>query len=294
MVTKFRAFQLSSPGSLFSYYKELNSEKKYTLIEARLPKDGIEVLIEDLNYHGLSRINTLHITSWDDDHCEINSLIQIINKFRPDRIEVPSYDPTSNNGKACKRILFKYDDIHQKYILNATVFNKIYIDSLSTGISGETNDVVYHSLYNVENHNDMSQIRLFRSFGFNVLSLGDCESEQITDSLIFDKSFIGQEVDILILPHHGSDNSMLTGKFLDYCKPKLAVCASDYDNEYDHPRPSVTQMLYKRAIKLMTTKRGDIIIVQENNNSNVIAWNLISNNQDKEEPILFTTKRNSN
>lgn len=42
--TKFRAFQLDSEGSLFSFY----SSNRYTLIEARIPKGGIEVLRSDL------------------------------------------------------------------------------------------------------------------------------------------------------------------------------------------------------------------------------------------------------
>jgi len=286
METKFRAFQLASPGSLFSYWKK----SKYTLIEARLPKDGIEVLKKDIQFHGIEKIDTLHITSWDNDHCDFKALPQILNQFRPDKIEIPSYEPNTDSGKSCKRLIT--DHIHQKYVYNVTTYNKSKINGLSNGEAWGTSSIVYHSLYDVDSHNDMSQIRLFRSAGFNVLSLGDCESEKITNGLM-KKSFINTEVDVLILPHHGAKNSMLTGPFLDYCKPTLAVCSSNYDNEYDHPRPEISNLLSYRKIESMTTKRGDVIVFQKNNSDQVKAINLVSNNEEAEAPFTFITKRNS-
>ena len=94
--SKFRAFQLNSHGSLFSYYKE----NQYTLIEARIPKDGIDILIADLRIHNREFIDVLHITSWDTDHCCFEELTQILNKFRPQRIEIPSYVPDSDEGRS--------------------------------------------------------------------------------------------------------------------------------------------------------------------------------------------------
>jgi competence protein ComEC len=286
IITKFRAFQLDSPGSLFSYWKK----NSYTLIEARLPKGGIVVLIDDLKFHNKERIDVLHITSWDDDHCDFDSLTQIMNKLRPNLIQVPSYDPVSETGIACQKLIMKYDDIHQKFVHNVVKYDEKKIKSLAEGKSLGTNNIVYHSLYNVENKNDMSQIRLFRSEGFNVLSLGDCESEEITQNLISD-SFIQNEVDVIILPHHGSENSMLTSDFLKSCSPSLSVCSSNYDNEYDHPRPKITQMLSNNNVKSMTTKRGDIIVIQEEGSSQAIAFNFAGNNDKIEEKYPFTTKR---
>ena len=286
IITKFRAFQLDSPGSLFSYWKKSG----YTLIEARLPKNGIEVLIEDLRFHNKDHIDILHITSWDDDHCDFDSLTQIMNKLRPNIIQIPSYDPSSETGIACQKLIMKYDDIHQNFVANIVKYDKKKIDSLNSGTSLGTNNIVYHSLYNVEKKNDMSQIRLFRSEGFNVLSLGDCESEEITNNLISD-SFIQREVDVIILPHHGSENSMLTSEFLKSCTPSLSVCSSNYDNEYDHPRPKIIQMLSSNNVKSMTTKRGGIIIIQQEDSLQAMAFNFSSNNEKIEEKFSFTTKR---
>lgn len=287
MVTYFRAFQLDSKGSLFSFWKN----NVYTLIEARLPKGGIDILISDIYQFSKNRIDTLHITSWDTDHCNSDDLTQILNRLRPDKIEIPSYEPDSDTGKLCKSLITKYDYIHQRSVYNVKLFNKYTIDSLPVAQAWGTGDVVYHSLYNVDNHNDMSQIRLFRSNGFNMLSLGDCESEEITKSLMNSTFFIKNEVDILILPHHCSDHSMLTGEFLDFSKPSLAVCSSNYDNEHDHPHQPVRNLLSRRDIKLMTTKRGDVIVFQEDSGQKVKAHNLMTNNEKIEEIIPFYTKR---
>lgn len=286
METKFRAFQLDSPGSLFSYYKK----DKYTLIEARLPKGGVEVLRDDLKIHKKEKIDCLHITSWDDDHCDMDSLTQIMNQFRPSLIEIPGYEPKSDTGKACKRVIMKYDDIHQRYVNNVTIYNQETIKNLSPASAWGSGDVVYPSLFNVDNSNDMSQIRLFRSSGFNVLSLGDCESIDITNNLMRYATFIRDETDVIILPHHGSENSMLTPEFLDYCKPNLTICSSNHDNEYSHPRPKVVQMLANRNIKNITTKNGDVIIYKHIN-EDVKVIDLISNNIEIRENYKFKSKR---
>ncbi|MCD8529316.1 MAG: hypothetical protein LRY25_00275 [Flavobacterium sp.] len=255
METKFRAFKLETAGSLFSYYKS----GSYTLIEARIPKDGVKVIIEDLNNHGKLRIDTLHITSWDSDHCSYGDLIQILNKLRPSLIEIPSYEPNTETGKLCKKTIEGYDDVIQKYKPNIRIMSKEYYSTLSSASSNHTNNVVYHSHYNSDNKNDMSLIQLFRSNGFNVLSLGDCESQEIANYLI-KCSIIRTEVDVLILPHHGADNGFLTGEFLDKINPKIAICSSNNGNQFDHPKPNIRALLSARNIPLMTTKRGDVYV----------------------------------
>jgi competence protein ComEC len=286
MVTKFRAFQLDSEGSLFSYFKP----NQYFLIEARLPKGGLDVLREDLKYHGKTHVDVLHITSWDVDHCKYDDLVQILNHLRPNTIEIPSYLPESDTGKLCRRTLIGYDDIHQQYKPNVKVMSKEYISNLSNAQTGGSNNVVYHSTYDSDNKNDMSLIKLFRSEGFNVLSLGDCESQEIANYLLR-AGFITSEVDVLILPHHGADNGFLTGDFLDKVKPRIAVCSSNTGNQYEHPKPNIRALLSTRNIPLMTTKRGDVIVLHEENTTSSRALNLIGNNEEKEADITFTPKR---
>ena len=41
---------------------------------------------------------------------------------------------------------------------------------------------------------------------------------------------IANEVDVLILAHHGADNGFTTTDFLRAVNPKVAICACDWDN----------------------------------------------------------------
>lgn len=286
METKFRAFQLDSEGSLFSYYKP----NLYYLIEARLPKGGLNVLKKDLEFHKKSQVDVLHITSWDVDHCNYDDLLQILNHLKPNIIEIPSYLPDSDTGKLCRNTLIGYDDIHQHYTPNVQVMSKDFISKLDNAPARGSNNVVYHSLYDSQNKNDMSLIKLFRSGGFNVLSLGDCESQEIANYLL-SAGFITTEVDVLILPHHGADNGFITGEFLDRVSPRIAICSSNTGNQYEHPKANIRALLNARGIPLMTTKRGDVIVIHENNTTQSRALNLISNNDDKVPDTFFTPKR---
>jgi competence protein ComEC len=288
MLTKFRAFQLDSEGSLFSFYKR----NLYYLIEARLPKEGIKLLKEDLEKHSKSQVDILHITSWDTDHCAYEDLVQIMNHLRPNIIEIPSNEPTSDTGKLCKQIIIGYDQIHQEYEPNVRVMSKDFMSKLNRAESLGLNNVVFPSKFDGSNKNDMSLIKLFRSEGFNVLSLGDCESAEIANNLM-NSALITSEVDVLILPHHGADNGFITGDFLDKLSPIMAVCSSNTGNQYDHPKDNIRALFNARNIPLMTTKRGDVVVSHETNAIKAKATNLISNNDVKERDFVFTPKKHT-
>ena len=64
----------------------------------------------------------------------------------------------------------------------------------------------------------------------------------------------------MILAHHGADNGFTTKNFLRHLEPSLAICSADYDNQYDHPRQEIRDLLVEEGIPLMTTKTGDVIV----------------------------------
>lgn len=282
-LTKFRAFQLESEGSLFSYYKP----DWYTLIEARVPNGGIGVLHHDLSLHGKTKVDTLHITSWDFDHCNPLDLNTILFSLTPRTIECPPYSPTTEDGRRCVAAVAQYRLAQPAAIIQPITAD--YIRTLPYAEPGGNRDVVFESQYNCDNKNDMSLLRLFRSEGFNVLSLGDCESELIASRLLA-SAHVRTAVDVLILPHHGADNGFTSGRLLDSIQPSLAICSSSYDNQYDHPRPSICQLLNTRNIPIMTTKRGDVIVFQTPGGK-VRAVNFIRDNATTENNREFFSKR---
>lgn len=286
ITTRFRAFQLDTAGSLFSIYKQ----NRYTLVEARLPKAGLRALQDDLAAYDKQSIDLLHITSWDTDHCTYNELAAILNHLRPARIEIPGYVPDTEEGLLCRSVLLKYDDIHQRYVHNVQQVTPGYISTLSNATPWGTSDVLYPTDPHAPNKNDRSLIRLFRSEGFSVASLGDCESSDIARTLM-NSSIFNTEVDVLVLPHHGADNGFISDEFLKVVKPRIAVSTSDWGNQYGHPKPEIRQMLASNDVEHMTSKAGDVVITQEAGSSTTIAVDLDQNGHHIQKHKEFLPKR---
>jgi len=122
-------------------------------------------------------------------------------------------------------------------------------------------DVLYNPRWLDQNSaNNNSTVQLFREGSFNLLSLGDVESPDIAARLRRDK-YLGREVDVMILAHHGADNGFTNRRFLEHIEPKLAICSSNYDNQFEHPSEEIRELLHDQGIRLMTTKTGDIIVM---------------------------------
>ena len=85
IITRFRAYQLGQAGSSFSYY----ADGRFTLIEGIITDKNHQTLSDELKICGKKTIDTLHITSWDNDHCSKSALDWILENLTPKRIEYP-------------------------------------------------------------------------------------------------------------------------------------------------------------------------------------------------------------
>jgi len=253
--TRFRAYQLGNAGSSFSYF----NGNSFTLIEARYSDGNKDSIKQELKLCGINAINNLHITSWDQDHCVPSQLEEILQKFNPYKIEYPGYLPHTDSGKESLEIIqtFKNRNKGSKKIVQVT---PDYISSLDLAKNYGYNDILYHpKSINPESSNDNSTVKQFRSGCFNVLSLGDVESTQISSGLKTYRT-INSEVDIMILAHHGADNGFTTSSFLKSVRPTVAIASADYANQFKHPKQEIRDLLHKNDIQLFTTKTGDIVI----------------------------------
>lgn len=255
--TRFRAYQLGCAGASYSYFADCH----FTLIESMITKLNEDRLREELEICGKTTIDTLHITSWDSDHCSQSGLTWILENLHPKRIEYPGYDHDTACAIACKEMILAYQAKPRSSTVRvrAQRIDPPYVRSLNSTDGVGYTDIFYHPREVYDGSNDNSSIKFFRKGSFNVLSLGDVESSQIS-SMIRRASSVKRETDILILAHHGADNGFTTKKFLEEVNPSVAICTSNYDNHHDHPRQEIRELLYELKIPLYTTKTGDIII----------------------------------
>ncbi len=199
----------------------------------------------------------------------------IISHLKPSIIEVPGYKPISDSGKESINIISEFERIGG--IVH--VIGPDYIESLPFA-RGETatNLILWPRKISSINMNDNSVAKLFRIGHFKVASYGDLESESISNEINYD-SIMTTEVDVMILAHHGADNGFTNRSMLKSVKPTVAVCTSNYDNQYSHPKQEIRQLLHANDIPLFTTKAGDIIIESDSTHSNIYTvYNLMSSN----------------
>lgn len=258
VVTRFSAYQLGTPGSSFSYF----AGGHFTMIEGRLTDQSRHTLEYEMKQCGVEIADTLHITSWDKDHCHAGELVNLLDLLQPSRIETPGYEPGSDNGRESRRIVDAYRAGRRNSNRPVTIeaITPSYIDGLEPAQALAFKNSLYHPRYlDAECANNNSTVKFFRSGSFNVLSLGDVENQQISARLRRCDQ-LKRETDVLILAHHGADNGFTNKSFLERIEPELAICSADYDNQFEHPKQEIRDRLFEQGIRLMTTKTGDILV----------------------------------
>lgn len=280
-ITRFRAYQLGTKGASYSYCVD----DVFTLIEARYNDVNKPNIHQEMEACGCRNIYKLHITSWDEDHCNPDELQNILDDLLPACIETPGYVPDTDCGKKSKKIIDKYNqEPYVRVFCNAPE----NINSLPIAVEREYSDVIYNPKKTWPSHNDNSTVKLFRRGRFTLLSLGDCESAEIANTISSDP-IACQETDVMILAHHGADNGFTTADFIKRVNPKLAICCSNYDNQYNHPDDAIRNILYDNNVKLCTTKTGDVIVIC--NTDNVVnVYNMATNNTTLSSFCTFSPK----
>jgi len=257
--TRFRAYHLGAAGSSFSYF----AGGHFTMIEGRLTDDSRHQVEREMETCGVDAADNLHITSWDSDHCNKYELAELLNLIQPRQIECPGYDPHKDygHGEECLEMIAEYRSRRRKtgFVPVIKHITPAYIMGLEYASALAFNNMLYNPYHIVENANDNSTVQLFRKGSFNVLSLGDVEDPLIGARLRRCR-ILCTEIDVMILAYHGADNGFTTKKFLRHLDPTVAICSSNYDNQHDHPRQEIRDLLHEEGIQLKTTKTGDVIV----------------------------------
>lgn len=258
IATRFRAYQLGSPGSSFSFF----AGGHFTILEGRLTDRSRPSLVEEMNRCGIDVADTLHITSWDKDHCCPSELDELLDLARPTLVECPGYAPYSACGKESLQLIEDYRN-RRKFSNRGVEVRAItpeYISRLDKSELLGFRDTLLNPI-NIDrcSANNNSTIKHFRKGSFNVLSLGDVEDLNISARLRRMRT-LQTQTDVMILAHHGADNGFTNKALISRLRPQVAVCSADFDNQYDHPRQEIRDLLYEYDVRLFTTKTGDVII----------------------------------
>ena len=110
IATRFRAYQLGSAGSSFSYF----ANGHFTMMEGRLTEQSRPSVVREMELCGVTSADTLHVTSWDADHCAASELEELLALISPDHIECPGYDPHCDHAENAASIIEAYRDSHRK------------------------------------------------------------------------------------------------------------------------------------------------------------------------------------
>jgi len=282
--TRFRAYDLQDKGSSMS----LSVDNYFVLIEARYNDDNMKAIDYEVQKAGVDRINLLHITSWDEDHCNPNELEVLLDKYKPLEIEYPGYEPHKDCGNESRRHIWRYSREHPDTTVRH-ITPKVVNACTKVPLKGQ--DIYYNPIEiktEEEKVNDNSIVRFFRIGTFQILSTGDCMDEAIADRLAADE-ILKSEVDVLILAHHGSKNSITTTTLLDNLSPRFAICTVDRQNVYNHPDEVIRQRLRDRKIPYLTTKDGDVLLLKLNA-KHYRVWQKRSTGWKEHEDSPFSTK----
>jgi len=100
-----------------------------------------------------------------------------------------------------------------------------------------------------------------------------------------------KEVDVLILPHHGSSKDFTTSEFLKALNPTVCIALVDRENQYGHPDATVCQRVNADSW-YYSTKDGDVIIeTSGDDNKNYTVYDYITGGENRKSVREFESKK---
>jgi len=205
------------------------------LIDTGPPQKGEEAILNTLKELGIEAIQTIFISHDHEDH--VGSLEEIL-----------------QNDLALESVLINKD--------NARVNSTITLGSVKITIKAANgqvgNSIIPLSAREDENNLSLAllvQYKNFRYFTDGDLPGGGGIPPYQTIDLETPLSPLIGDVDIILVPHHGSHTST-NQNFLDTIKPEVAILSLGDENDFFHPHPSVIKRLKEAEIKIYQTEKG--------------------------------------
>ena len=112
-----------------------------------------------------------------------------------------------------------------------------------------------------EKSNDRSCVLRIWNQQYSVLLPGDIEAK--AERLMQNEYSKISPVDVLLVPHHGSNTSSSVA-WLKWLEPQIAVVSSGYKNRFSHPTEQIIDLYSRQKIKLFNTAYEGAISIKLN------------------------------
>lgn len=210
---------------------------------------GHITLFNYLKHIGTNKVDLLVLSHPDADH--INGLFKVLESLTVNTLLVP---PDAYNNDALKELKSiakgkKTKIIEGKEGMKINLSNKLELDIIAPNPRH----------LNALDVNNASLVFTCTYENLKILFTGDVENKGIEKL-----SPLLKEVEIIKVPHHGSNSSDLS-ELYDKTQPDMAIVSAGRNNRYNHPHPEIVQKLNKRKIKTLRTDESGAIILKARN-----------------------------
>lgn len=205
----------------------ISPEEEVALIDTGPPQRGDQAVLSVLDDQNIKEIKTIFISHYHEDH-------------------FGGLEALQKNQHAVNATLIDKNNAHVGTALKLGSVT-IYIEA-ANGQVGEENALSLALLI---------EYGQFRYFTDGDLPGGGGDPPYQTIDLETPLAPLVGDVDIILVPHHGSHTST-NENFLKYLKPEVAIISLGNENDFYHPHPSVIRRLKEAGIKIYTTERGSL------------------------------------
>lgn len=251
LYTRFRAYAMPNGGISMSYLVD----SSFTLIEARYNDDNIGKIKNELELAGCKEIDLLHISSWDDDCCNSEELPQLLKDLQPLEVEIPAYEPISENGKMCRKTIREF--CSKSHITELFEAGPKSLVNPTTLPDVDFTDIIFSPLQNYQESYDNSVVKIFRQGRFLVLNAS--KSNRAGEVLqLLKQTKQASSVGVLVIYNQGNltDNCFIGKPFLSEINPEMIALAGR--------KPELMiksdNRIAERGIRTSRTEQGDILV----------------------------------
>lgn len=225
----------------------IQTSKENMVIDTGEEEDG-EELVMFLKNQGISRVDTLLITHYDQDH--VGGADTLMESMETERVIIPDYE-----GHSVEYLDFM-KAMEQREIVPERVNHVLEFSLGDAEVIVEPPDSYRTEHKNVEMDNNFSLITTINHGENKMIFAGDAEKQRIKEWL---KNGQAEDCDFLKVPHHGVYNTALE-KLFQKLKPEYAVICTSKKNPAD---VQTVELLKKYNAHVFQTKDGNITLVSD-------------------------------